>query len=540
MRGRSGAVALGGLLLSFLLATPTGVSVNGSGDLVVALPVHIWGTVEADAPRGGLSVVGEGFDAALQLARGHLTVTRFELPRDALGGAPRRVVEREAWVEAALFDLAPGPAAQLLAQGEVRLTTERGARLAAPEGDAFAFLQGADGVVVPMPAGSTAVEAGEARLGVEGPFRVLFTDAEARVRQLPGAGLARAPLFVAPGAWPSAGAALPLVGASAEMPALPEVAPLALSEVAVQRVVEVVGEGSLVVHAHGARALAFSRAPSIHVLGAASLPAALGDLALGAARVPLRGEGAQFAGDVWLRAQPSEQAGPGARRMQVSGSIDSFAVDGRLVELTPRVPGEAALAAAAALGLASPLLKPLAGRVGALFYARIPPSEVLGSGPRRGLFELMQAEPGLSASELAQRRGLSWGAAVHHLETLRRNGFATSARFGRYRRWFAAGGFDEARKSQVAVLRNAVTARVAQAVLAAPGSSQKRLAVRLGMTPQATHWHLARLEQAGLVERRRNGREVLHFVRGPAPAGVAPLPLTASAAAPTPARAPAR
>jgi predicted transcriptional regulator len=211
----------------------------------------------------------------------------------------------------------------------------------------------------------------------------------------------------------------------------------------------------------------------------------------------------------------------------MEGSFESFAVNGRLVEAPPAAGATLALAALAGAGLAAPLLKQGAARLAGVLYARIPASDVLGSGPRRRIYELVLAEPGISLSELASKSGLSWGATVHHLGVLRRSGLVSSLRHGRHRRWFAPGACDQVERVQVAQLRNPVSARVARLVLEQPGLSQKQLAELVGMSPQAVHWHLVRLHGAGLVDRVRDGREVRHFVRA------APGPsLSAAGAAP--------
>jgi DNA-binding transcriptional ArsR family regulator len=280
-------------------------------------------------------------------------------------------------------------------------------------------------------------------------------------------------------------------------------------------VLEVDGEGSLVLDGAGGELLAYAAAPQVHVLGSAAFPRASGDVALAGQAFALRGDSAQLAGDFWVGAASGQ--GP-SRTVRFDGDVRSFSVDGRVVPLAPTPDGSVALAAAAALGLASPLLL----RLLAPLYARIPPSEALSSEVRRRLYERVRADPGLSLSDLAQRMGLSWGNTVHHLGVLRRSGLVVSLRHGRYRRWFVAGQ-EPGERAQVAALRNATSARVAKAVLESPGLSQKQLADRLGMTPQAVHWHLVRLAGAGLVRRVRDGRQVRHFV-----AQAKPLPVAAS------------
>lgn len=550
MRGRRAGLAWGAALLAMLLLAPPGVSVTGSGVVTAALPVQLWGPLEADAPLGGLVARGGQFTANVLVERGRVEVTTWELTLGPLGGLTR-TTEVVAGPGARL-ELRPGDAAQLLALGHARLSTTGQAQMVAPAGDAFLVEHGGEALALPFPEKATAVRAAEGVGTVEGPMHLFLTDAAVRVRRgaaevfdldLSPVRLLRVDgldVDLAPAEGPTSG---PLAAAdrAAQAWGLDRAADLdglTLQEVLVQRVLEVKGDGLLVARTAGADLQAFARAPVVHVVGAVALPQARGDVALVGRPVQLRGETAQAAGDFWLRAMPAD--GDGAeRRMSLSGAFTTFAVNGRLVEAPPAAQGALALGALAALGLASPLLKPLLGRL----YARIPTSEVLASEPRRRLFELVQAEPGLSLSELSAKAALSWGNTVHHLSVLKRAGLVTSLRHGRYRRWFACGALEQERRGQVAALRNATSARVARLILAQPGMSQKQLADALAMTPQAAHWHLVRLSQAGLVERVREGREVRHYVRaappspGPPQPAAAPVAVSAAArgAAPRPA-----
>lgn len=548
MRGRRWGLAWGAALLAFLLVAPPGLSVTGSGVVATQLPVQLWGPLHAELPGGGLAVQGGAYDGGLRLDRGRVTLTTLELALGPLGGL-RRTSEVLAAGDA-LLELYPTPDAQLFGYGRGVLDTAREARLVLPpEGDAFLLEHGGQALAFAFPPRNAVVQAASGSAGLEGPMHLFLRDVAVRIRDASGVRDLRVGaetlVRVADEALPLSaprprdlGAAVVdnlddlagRAGATAGLGAPGAV----VQEVLVQRYLEVEGAGQLVVRSHGALLQAFSRAPAVHLAGgAATLPGAVGDVSLLGAVVPLRGETAQLAGDLWLRAMPGDGA---QREMAVGGTFQSFAVDGALVEPPLAGPAALALGALAAVGLASSVLKHLAGAL----YARIPPSDVLSSDVRRRVYQLVQAEPGLSLSELAQRAALSWGNTVHHLSVLKRSGLVVSLRHGRYRRWFAAGAVEQGQRGQVAALRNPVSARVARLVLEVPGLSQKQLADRMAMSPQAVHWHLARLAQAGLVQRVREGREVRHYVAAapPAvamPATVTPATVTPAAAGPGPA-----
>jgi DNA-binding transcriptional ArsR family regulator len=152
------------------------------------------------------------------------------------------------------------------------------------------------------------------------------------------------------------------------------------------------------------------------------------------------------------------------------------------------------------------LLLPVLG-----LYARVTRAEVFDNSVRERIFHAIKANPGLSASDLAKAAGVSWGTTIYHLDVLEQNRMVTSLRKGRHRRYFENGAALTVPKETVAVLQNPVTAQVVTSIQGQPGATQKELAGRVGLTPQALHWHLQRLVAVGLVRKERDGRVVRHF-----------------------------
>ena len=153
------------------------------------------------------------------------------------------------------------------------------------------------------------------------------------------------------------------------------------------------------------------------------------------------------------------------------------------------------------------LAAPLVG-----MYAKISRAEVFDNNVRERIFGAIRANPGLSASDLARLADVSWGTTIYHLDVLEQTRMVSSIRKGRYRRYFENGAALTTSKDTVAVLRNPVTANVVDILRARPGVTQKELAGATSMSPQALHWHLARLVETGLVRKEREGRVVRHFL----------------------------
>jgi DNA-binding transcriptional ArsR family regulator len=174
------------------------------------------------------------------------------------------------------------------------------------------------------------------------------------------------------------------------------------------------------------------------------------------------------------------------------------------------------LGAGAALGLAAatayywPSLR--CGLLGILapLYARVPRDRVLDHAARELVYERIRTEPGVSTHKLAAGVDFGWSTLAYHLRVLERNQLIVSVRDGRYKRFFdrQSGAYANGRKHLVAVLKNETTLALARAVLDQPGVTQKTLSERFQLSPSSVHWHIERLSEAQLLEKRRDGHNV--------------------------------
>lgn len=158
-----------------------------------------------------------------------------------------------------------------------------------------------------------------------------------------------------------------------------------------------------------------------------------------------------------------------------------------------------------------PAVKVLVGRLPLAWgYSRVLEDDVLQNEVRRSIVAAIEADPGITASELAAPLGIGWGSLAHHTDILEKAGKIVTEHAGRNRHYFLAASSPGERLAGMA-LRHEGGRRVWQTVCGHPGISQQDLADQVGMTPAGVLWHTKRLTEAGLLRRQRTGRFVCHY-----------------------------
>lgn len=133
-------------------------------------------------------------------------------------------------------------------------------------------------------------------------------------------------------------------------------------------------------------------------------------------------------------------------------------------------------------------------------YTRIARSKVLDQPTRERIAKLVEAQPGITFSELQRALAMGAGTLTHHARMLERAGVLHSARDGQHRRFFLV---SHGRQEDAPSLPDR-----ALHVLATQGpATLANLARTLGVTRQALHYHVKRLEREGLVAVASEGGE---------------------------------
>lgn len=216
---------------------------------------------------------------------------------------------------------------------------------------------------------------------------------------------------------------------------------------------------------------------------------------------------------------------PGTYSVRLRGDVVGlWTSDGALVE-----PPSAMLVAVGTLGLLATMviLREFGARVIGLMlvplYTKLRKPNLLDHDRRQSLYEIIQAEPGVTFLQLHQRLheefgrsgGFGFGALTYHLSQLERFGLVTSKREGRFRRYFENGGKFGRDTDRIAILQSPPMPSVVEILLAEPGASQTRIHKHVQrsfpVTRQTIAYHLKRLKGKELLEVRRAGKANAYF-----------------------------
>ncbi|MCA1810596.1 MAG: ArsR family transcriptional regulator [Halobacteriales archaeon] len=123
-----------------------------------------------------------------------------------------------------------------------------------------------------------------------------------------------------------------------------------------------------------------------------------------------------------------------------------------------------------------------------------------GEATRVRIQAAVAASPGINVRQLCQRLDLAWSTVSYHLGVLRHRQAVHVTKDGRDLHLFA-GDVPHGVRTALRVLRDDDAERVLGAVLANPNQGVYGLSASLGLSHKVVRKHLARLKDAGLVEK---------------------------------------
>lgn len=192
---------------------------------------------------------------------------------------------------------------------------------------------------------------------------------------------------------------------------------------------------------------------------------------------------------------------PAAEDAQAAGATDASSRDrSALGDLSATEAAAATSLSAAVLAALAWLAQRLAVGLPLFGFSRIDDDKLARHPARQLALQFIAANPGANIQDVRRALGLAWGTTVYHLGRLEKGGLVAVRHVGGERRHWPLGA---------APSRDALPATgraLAALVQERPGLAQAELAAALGVGAPAACKQLARLESAGLVVARRDGR----------------------------------
>lgn len=153
----------------------------------------------------------------------------------------------------------------------------------------------------------------------------------------------------------------------------------------------------------------------------------------------------------------------------------------------------------------------------AALFSRIREEDLAGHPTRQAILDAVAAEPGIHFQALCRALGKGRGVVGHHLTKLLDAGHVVRARRGGFTCYFPRGASTSSLAlAAVTALKAEGAQRLLQELLARPDRSGLELAEATGLSPSTVHYHLRRLQDAGLVAATARGRSL---AMRPTPAG---------------------
>lgn len=135
---------------------------------------------------------------------------------------------------------------------------------------------------------------------------------------------------------------------------------------------------------------------------------------------------------------------------------------------------------------------------------------------RKKIYELIRASPGIHFREIERRLKIATGNLQYHLHYLEERNLIRSERDGKYTRYFPKDlRLDDVDREILSFLRRRTSRWILMYLLENPDANNKDISRSAGLSPSTVSWHMNKLLEAGIVERRVEGRESYFRVKDP-------------------------
>jgi predicted transcriptional regulator len=133
---------------------------------------------------------------------------------------------------------------------------------------------------------------------------------------------------------------------------------------------------------------------------------------------------------------------------------------------------------------------------------------------RAQILQFIASHPGSHLRKIKRELNLAMGVLQYHLYRLEKDQKIISHQRGLYKRFYPRPGFEVDEQEILSVLLQETERDILLYLLRTPDATQKELSEFAKVSPSSVSWHMKRLDQAGLVETRRQGGFAYYMVKG--------------------------
>ncbi len=134
---------------------------------------------------------------------------------------------------------------------------------------------------------------------------------------------------------------------------------------------------------------------------------------------------------------------------------------------------------------------------------------------RQQIYEFIQHYPGLHFREIQRRLGIAVGTLQYHVRHLEEEKLIIGRKDGEYTRYYTVGVVTERDRFLLQFLRQRPMRHALLFLLEKKKVNHKQISLKIGLSPATTSWYLAKLVDANLLGKKRDGREVFYHLLNP-------------------------
>jgi len=139
--------------------------------------------------------------------------------------------------------------------------------------------------------------------------------------------------------------------------------------------------------------------------------------------------------------------------------------------------------------------------------------EALALGARNRIYKTISKSPGLHFRELQRRTKIATGSLQYHVDFLLKRRLVRAEKKGKFVRYYSTRGEqlgeDEAK---MGLLRQPSLRKITLFLLTKKRANNEKIAAAVGLSPSTVSWHMLKLVQGNIVEKRRVGRKTFFYI----------------------------